>query len=243
MKNEIHLNGLQSGANTLIIREGQALPELPKNKLVIKGDISSVTAFIAGRYGEKKGKELQEIDRDLAVIIVDEDKMFVKLMVDPNNPVGTEVTGQLEHTPELQQFLINTGNQFTREQIVKMLRFNKRFFPNVEQHEKMLESFMTFQVKTETELKAANDTRGNKSSSLDKKVNSYGLPTDFILSLPIFKGKEIERFRVEVGIETTDGSVRFWFESTELVELIERRKKEIFSEITSPLSDFVIVRI
>jgi hypothetical protein len=77
--------------------------------------------------------------------------------------------------------------------------------------------------------------------AFSKLIDSQHIPTEFILNIPIFKGFDPERFRVEVCLEATDASVRFYFESVELLELIETRKKEIFAAELESCKDMVII--
>jgi hypothetical protein len=62
-----------------------------------------------------------------------------------------------------------------------------------------------------------------------------------VLQIPIFSGEANETFRVEIGLEATDGSIRFWLESTELAELIDERKESIIEEEIENCQDFVII--
>jgi len=105
----------------------------------------------------------------------------------------------------------------------------------------VLKAYMSLQVSAQTEVKAASDTRGNKNNLFNKSVDSQNIPTEFVLNLQVFKGMSLERFRVEICLDVTDGSTRFWFESPELVELIDRRKKEIFGALTERFSQYAVI--
>lgn len=239
METKVQVLGFQG--NEIIVREGAALEQEPPVKIELSGNILSVGNFLKERYPEKKGKSLQEVDKEKAIVVVDEEGMKIKLSLDPENTYGTTVTGSLEFTPELKQFFINETKQFTREELVKIFRFNKRHFDSADQFDKLLAAYQKMQIKTASELSQENDTRGNKALNFVKNVDSAGIPLEFILNIPIFKGFGKERFRVEICLDATDASVRFWFESVELAELIDVRKEEIFEKQLESCRDFVII--
>lgn len=237
MKNEITVNGLQPGGNTLTILEGKALEEKYPLQITISGDINTVSSFIKNR---PDGFELQKVDKSKAVVYVDKEAMFIELQLDPQNYFGTTVRGTLEISSELKVFSVNQSRTFNREELVKLIRFNKLSFDNPDQHDKVLKAYMAFEAQTAGEIKAASDTRGNKSASLNKSVNT-NIPTEFILLIPVFKGKPAMRFRVEICLDVTDGGARFWFESVELHELINTERDIIFNEELKSCEGFVIV--
>jgi len=240
MKQSIELICNNLEGNTLTVLEGKALELQQPVKIAINGNIKAIGDFIAKRYAGREGKKLQEIDKDLAIVIIDAVEMNMRLLLDANDIFGTEINAWLELTPELKNFQINENKQFTREDLVKIIRFNRRFF-EAGTHGDILASYLKLQLTGTTELTAASDNRGNKEASFKKLINSQNVPTEFVLELPVFKGFGPERFRVEVCMEATDASVRFWFESVELAELIEVRKQEIFNKELEHCQDFVII--
>lgn len=236
MKNEITVQS--TGPETkLVILEGKALEEKYPRKIDIVGNIESVSAFLKKR---DNGFDLQKVDQSKVIVIVDKEQMYIQLQLDPQNEFGSVVKGVLELSPELEKFHINEAKTYKREELVQLIRFNRLAFDNKEQHEKVLNAYMAFEAKTSGEIGASNDTRGNRDASF-KKVVSTNIPTEFTLLIPIFKGKEPLRFRVEICLDVTDGGARFWFESTELHELIETHREIIFNEELKNCSDFVII--
>ena len=225
----------------ITILQGEALPLLQPRQLKINGNILSVGSFLSNRWGALYGLELQRVDRELAIVTVNEAAMTILLQLNPNDPLGTEVLGKLELTDDLKQFCINQNKQFTREELIKLLRFNKRFFQNHDKHAELLKAYQTMQIKTASELKQESDTRGNKWLNFNKTVDSASIPTEFILYIPVFKGFPQKTFRVEICLDATDSSVRFWFESEELNELISIERDLIFNEQLKLCSDFVII--
>jgi hypothetical protein len=238
MTNQIQFSGNVPGQITIL--EGKALELKHPVKLQIDGDINAVTNFLSKRTGEFLGSGLQAVESQTTLIIIDEEAMTILLQLEPTNTFGTEIKASLKFTEDFLQWNINKPHQFTREQLVKLLRFGKRFF-DPERHEEILKAYMALQVSANTEVKSASDTRGNKNNLFNKVVDSQHIPTEFVLNVQVFKGMATERFRVEICLEVTEGSVRFWFESPELVELIDRRKKEIFADITPHFGNYPVI--
>lgn len=223
--------------NEIIIREGVALEQKEPQKIELSGDINTISSFLKNR-GD--GYDLQKVDKSKAIVIVDKENMKILLKLNPQNFYGTTVTGSLELSQELKVWSINQSKTFKREELVQLIKFNRLSFDNPEQHDKVLKAYMAFEAKTDSELKASNDTRGNKAASISKNV-STNIPTEFILLIPVFKGKDVMRFRVEICLDVTDGGARFWFESTELHELINTNRDIIFNEELKAAEGFVII--
>lgn len=247
-KIDVNLLNAPEGAS-LTILEGKVLE--PKHPVPIKiaGHITAPTEFLKKRFRDRldmasspnNGNILQKVDVAAAVLIVDEDKMSITLRLDPEHPFGTEITGTLEFTSYLEGFHINTPKQFSRPELTKLLRFWKQLFRDEDKYEELLRAYQVFDFKALIEAGQADDTRGNKNHTISKKLTT-NLPESFVLRLPIFKGQKPEEFRVEICIDTTEGSAKFTFESPELSALIDQRKIEIFEEQLKEFQDFVIIR-
>lgn len=221
----------------LIIREGAALPVHDPKKIVLSGDINSVSAFLKSR---ETGHSLQKVDKNRAIVIVDRAAMTILLMLDPEDTFGTEIKGSLEFSDELKVFHINQNKTFTRDELVKIIRFNKLAFDNSDKHAELLKAYQAFEASAKTDLQQGSDTRGNKANSFAKAVTT-NIPTEFILLIPVFKGKSPYRFRVEICLDVTDGGARFWFESVELNELIQTSRDIIINEELRNCEGFVII--
>ncbi len=220
---------------TLTILEGKALELKPPAKIKIEGDIETVREFLTVRTAVSPGEGLQTLDPKKAIITTDKDNLTIQLELDPNDFYGTEIIAKLLFNPDFLQFHINEAKTFRREELIKLLRFSRRFFPDRDRFDALLNAYQSLNISAAAEIKAKTDTRGNKDLSFVKTVNSANIPTEFVLEMPIFKGQPIERFMVEICLESTEQSVVFWFESVDLAELIEVRKQEAFN---TQLEDF-----
>lgn len=240
---KIDLTLPQINGNEIIIREGSAVPVSLPEVITLSGDINTVATFVKKRYTSASSRTslgLQFIDSDRAVVVVDKEKFEIELQLDPENEFGATVTGKLSLAPELLVFNINTGVMFNREQLIKLIRFNKIWFPDKDQHEKLLQSYMAFSAEVNAKIGKESDTRGNVSNGYKKTVTT-SVPDSFVLDIPVFKGQGKRKFRVEIGIEATDASTRFWLESVELSDLITIESEEILKKQLECCSDFVTI--
>lgn len=238
---EISLNIEHSG-NELIIRQGEAAPIIQPETVEISGDINTISEYVSKRT-KQTSAGLQKINKDTVIVTVDKKTLSIKIDFDPHDVFAPVVIGKLEFSEELKKFSINgNGKTFSREELIKLLKFSRLSFASPEKHSEVLRSYQAFSAKANTDIKQDSDSRGNKVANYAKSVET-NIPTEFILSVPIFKGQKKELFRVEICIDVTDGGARFWFESVELEEIIQTRVDEIFSIQLKECKDFVIVNV
>jgi len=238
----------------LIIREGKALELKEPLVINITGDIDTVKNFVAKRYlttdpltPEERAAvkadqyNLQQFYKETAVVTFDKKNLSISLDVNPQDFYGPKISGKMEVSDELKPFHINEPQTFSREALVKLLRFNKRFFTDAAVHDNVLKAFQSLSLTGNTQLKAESDTRGNKEAQFKKVIDSQNVPTTFYLTIPIYKGQEPVKFLVEICLDSSESSVIFWFESVELAELQAAKVEEIFNEQRTLFSNFVIV--
>jgi hypothetical protein len=222
----------------LTLLQGKALEQKQPEKIILSGDIKTVTNFLKIR--KETGAGLQAVDQSKAVVIVDKKNTSIKLLLDPENFFGAEITGELEVSEELKPFFINKNKTFTKEELVKLIKFNKLFFDNADKHAEMLLAFQKVSSTVNISANDSSDIRGNKERGFIKEVTTNA-PTEFILNIPIFKDFPAKRFRVDIGVDVTEGSARFWFESVELHEITQAEIETIFNEELKAAEGFVIV--
>ena len=215
---------VEEGVKTLLI--GNALTPDKPQKLLVKGDINSVVEFVSKR---NNSNDLQKINPETSIIICDSDDMKIHLFTNPNDVFGTEVIGKSEFSEEYKSFGINETKFFSREALVKLLRFSRRFFPNTDEHQKILTAYQSFTAQVSKNIEASSDNRGNRNLVQNKTFQTQ-LPDNFLLKIPIFKNGSLYSFIVEICMEESDTGVRFWFESVELAELLQSIKESIFTE-------------
>lgn len=235
---------VENAGNEFIIREGNALPPVAPKKILISGDIKTVSSFISKRKPANSQLEadpgLQTINPDRALVTVDKENLSIRLELDPEYEYGTVVTAQLAFTPELEQFCINKNKLFNREELIKLIRFNKIWFADAEAHDKLLKAYQAFTATVNANIGKTSDTRGNVDNSYKKTVET-NVPDSFVLNIPIFKGQEKRKFRVEIAIDSTDANTRFWFESIDLNDIIQIESEAILKSELESCSDYVVI--
>jgi hypothetical protein len=239
---ELNLNMATLNGNEIIYRSGSAAPiELPE-VILISGDINTISSFVTKRYNTALPDEhgLQKIDPNKIVVKVDKENFEICLDLDPQNPRGATVTGKLSMAPELLKFSINTGKAFTREELVKLIRFNKIWFASRDQADSLEKAYMSFNAEIHANIGKESDNRGNVNNSYKKTV-STNIPESFALNVPVFKGQEKRQFHVDILIEATDASTRFYLESVALHDLITIESDQILNNQLECCKEFVIV--
>lgn len=237
-KIEVNLMGGQPGGSTVTILEGKANTPREPERLSLTGDIRSVSTFIKGR--KSIGHSQQTVLSDNTIVTTNKDAGTITIQTDPNSYYGTTVIGKLELSEALKAFRINEKGTMSQKDVIDILKFNKVHFRDRLQQDALLRCYQAFSYKTETDGGNKTDTRGNKAASFNKTVTT-DLPIDFVLKIPIFKGEDTKEFRVEICLDVTDGSARFWFESVELHELIEIEKEIIFKRELTLCEGLVII--
>lgn len=229
---------IEGEQKVLTVLTGNALsPEAPE-KIELEGDITTVSNFLKVRKSEGSG--LQTIDKSKAVVTVNKKERTISLELDPENKYGANVSGTLEESEELKQFSINKNKTFTKEELVKLFKFNKLFFADKDKHSGLVQAFQKISSTVNIKANDSSDERGNKERNYVKEVTTNA-PTEFILEIPVFKGFGNKKFRVEVCLDVTDGSARFWLESIELHEIMQSEVDQIFNDQLSEAEGFVIV--
>lgn len=233
---------LENTNGELIIREGKAQEPLPlkEPKIInISGDIHSVASFIKNRDA---GHSSQAIDKNRAVVLVDKYNKSITLQLDPENHYGATVIAKLEQSKELEQFGINTSKRYNRKELLDIIRFNRLFFEDKNQHAKVIAGLYKLRIKSETEIQQEKDNAGNKRSLLDvKTVDDGGLVKEFNTTLPLFKGFDPKNITVEICYEVLNGDVSFWLESIGLKETSDAAIDGIFNEELKAAEGFVII--
>lgn len=235
---ELSINTETLNGNVLTVLEGKALEQKEPLLVSIVGDIHTVANFLKIR--KENGIGLQTIDLKKAVVFVNKGDLSIKLSLDPENHYGAIVEGQLEESDEIQPFHINKTKTFTKEELVKLFKFSKIYFDDAAKHAEILLAFQKVSSVVNIKSNESSDDRGNKERAFVKDV-TINAPTEFILNIPVFKGFASMRFRVEVCLDVTEGSARFWFESVELHELQQRMVSEIFEQELKEAAGFVVV--
>lgn len=227
---------LPQGAETIKILTGFAESPINRTAVNIHGDIHSVASYIKINEGL--------IDKGKAYILFSESTRQINLFTDPGSPLGLLVNGTLETYPELDSFKINKSSSqtFSQTQLEKLIRMNRIWFRDKDEHMTLVGKLKSFTAKVQADIQSEQDQRSNKNNKYLKQVTT-DLASDFVLSIPIYKGADPSTFRVEICYELTDAQVSFWLESVELYELQKSGVQNAFLKYYDDFKkkDFVVI--
>ena len=235
MESEVKVN--VSTDNGIVLIGKANTPKEPQS-INIQGDFTAVGNYL--RIKNKTANSLQEIKPENSIVICDFENLTIQLQTNPNDVLATIITGKAEFSKEYKDFGINQAKFFNREQLIKLFRFNRRYFPNKEENANLLGAYQNFVASVNKNIADNSDQRGNQSRQFNKTVKT-DLPEHFVVEIPVFKGEQPVSFPVEICIEDNDSGVRFWFESVELDELIQAKKEEMFKRELSECQDLAII--
>ena len=225
MENEINVN-LPEGIAELTIRKGEAPKVLQPVKIEFSGDITAPGNYFEDRNNRKLFKA------DTAHVRVNKDTAVIVLIEDERSENRTLISGQLKHNDELMALGImplTKGIPYEKSQLVRLFKFNKRFFIDKDVHKKIMEGLATFNYTRTVYGESKDDQKGNFREVYEQKLKQ-NIQLKFSLKMPLFKGFEEKSFNVEIVPEITDGSTTFFLESVELNELYLEQKEKIINE-------------
>lgn len=117
MENKIEVN-VSEGTKELVIRKGEAIPHYDQKKINISGVISSPRLF-----WEKRNKEHEKLS--CHVLYTLGNNPSIELILEEHDHFSGKVTGELKVNPLVSSFGINTGKEYSIEQMKKFLRMNR----------------------------------------------------------------------------------------------------------------------
>ncbi len=201
----------QPSDKELVIRTGEAEKILYPTKVALSGVISAPAEFY------DKRKQLHNADR--CHVVYNKKTAEIKLVVDENYPAQNyEVIGKISKNPDLEVFKINSTFTFTVKELMQILKFNRVFFADKDDNNKIVLALQNFKAKVEKTLEDSSNNRGNDAKISITKLE-HELQESFMLEMPIFKGGENKKFRVEICVQASDGSVVVWLESRDLKDM------------------------
>lgn len=194
-----------------VIRTGKAAEVRERVNYRVTGNICSPRKF-----AEVRGTDPQN---DIVEYSLSEGKIaYAKNVHDYN--LRDEIVGQLAVNPELLKFKINTDSVYTVSDFLKFIKMRKVFFDDPDKNFVLCQQLSAFKAKFNTDVSAQKDERGNKHNSLTRTIET-GIMTDFVLKMPVYVGEGVKTFRVEIGIDSTDGSsIQIFLQSTDLAEIL-----------------------
>lgn len=147
----------------------------------------------------------------------------------PGHPHSTTICGRLVKSDPLKRFGINTDTKFSRKDLMKVFKFNRRFFTSLEECGNIVAKLSNLEVKANQEIKKADDERGNIAFKFEQLVSSE-LPESFNLNIPIYVGTRPVEIPVDLRFNVAGSAIEFWLESPELETILEDFSEELIDE-------------
>lgn len=218
---------MEQSVSLLSFRQQQIHVQLQSNECTINA---------ASKYIEV----MNTLDKKKALVTFSYENQFLKLETDPTDKFAATITGKLIKNPALDGFGINSQKTFTATDLVSFLKLNRIYFLDKSTCATLVAKLSNVKAEAQLKINQADDNRGNQKKSADMKVET-NVPLDFTLSVPIFKGAENVKFKVEICLEVRDAEISLWLESPELQELIIGGRKTAIDIEIAKFAGFICI--
>ena len=176
------------------------------------------------------------------MLIVNGGSRTIELRADDTNHYGATVVGKLAVNPDLKKFGINSDSMYGSNDLISLLKINRVFFEDRDACTALVKKLMNLKVESSNLMVKNSDNKGNAEAHLKRTVESTH-DYDFKLSMPVFVGQEKQTFFVEVCMDVSDGGIRFWLESAELMELLHDQAEHIISQQVEEITGLVALPV
>jgi hypothetical protein len=220
----------------IILREGQApkavelLPTKQPESISITGVID--TPF---RWLEKR---VDTIDQKLANVVVDREKMTIKLTINETDGYTKNMfTGSVQLAETFAKFGINNEQKaWTPNKLGQFLRINRGVFDDKEKCMVMVSQLKNFTAKAKSEIQKQKDPSGSVAEVYKSQVES-NLPKSFTICTPIFKGTAKQNIEIEFDHYLSDGDVYLMLVSPGANELVEIYRDSCIDEVLDKIRE------
>ncbi len=210
----------------LVIRKGEALPVKHPIHVVLAGNIDAPMVFAKARPGLVKS-----LANEGHVLVNMKSKAITLVMGESNPYLSYRISGKLKLSDQITSINLN-GSKMFRSDLIHLIKRHRYYFIDKEQYNIILQSIEKFSAKIEKEIEQSSDKSGNMRSLLAYSTNwGQGLTNQFLVKMPIFDGHPDLTMRVEIGLDPTDASVKFYLESEDFHELVTAETEKIMGEI------------
>ena len=214
----------ESGSSEIIMRTGDALKVYDPIPLRIQGQITAPREFydtrkIQGGYFNAHNTH----------ITVNRDKGEIVLKHNESDNFFNQITGTLSPSTEYETLGINKDAPKSPQELATLLKRNRFLFADKQEGMKIISDLMAFKGSVKSDVEAVRDDRGNRKNSVQVAVES-NVPLSFMLTLPLFKGGEKQRLKVDILLEAKGHIVDCYLESIEAIEAMQERRSEVIDE-------------
>lgn len=232
-KQAIHISPT---GDELIIREGKAREIDELQSVMLSGNILTPAEF----YNKNKDK----LKDEMCILSCDTSNKALTLMINPQNTLNRiEVTGSLCINPVLTNvFKINQEHSgFDKNTFSKRVKLNRAHFKSQKESMDLVAKLESLEMQLDKHVKDADNKRGTYQREARQTAKTE-LPPIFTLQTPVFAGGDKQDIDVDIHFDVEGNELKFYFESAELAEYIEREgSKEMADQITLFNDEIVII--
>jgi len=181
--------------HVLVIRHDK-----PKQELLLRERVNftgSGNIDTVSRYLEKR---VSKIDQLNTTVLIDRDKMSIKIHSDETDHWGDKLSGKLEAHPDFKAFEINSGELWKPVVLGDFLRMNRAKFISKAENLSLVNLLKSFEAKVDTTIADMQAQNGNKKVSREQVVTS-NIPDAFKISVSLFKGFKPVEIEIEIHID------------------------------------------
>lgn len=218
-KDNIEIKVISDNGN---IRIGELPAVITRKDYTFKGSIKAPFAYFNRKNIIAAGDQTL-FDAFMMVVEVNRATMSLTFREDNHTHEGSAtIFGSASLTSELTALGINTTKKYSGVQLSDALRMNRLLFALPDDCIRIVSAMRDFKAKIEQDIQAADDKKGNKTSSFDQRIQQ---PHDlrFTLNWPVISGEPKTKFQVEINYDVRDKAIEFWLESVEMHEAIQEQ--------------------
>jgi hypothetical protein len=232
---KLHHNFSDGNPHVLTILHGEAATIHDPEQVVLSGVITAPSEYLTKRRELCPPAETH--------VVFNRDGRKITLTVNEKDHFRTVVTGSLKKNKFLQSLHINSTTSYTISDLLKTLRFAKRFFANPTKHTELIVKLRNFTAKITQTTNNADDRAGNKLQTFESKVTDFASTTElgFILKLPLFDGTDEMNIAINIEIDVINGAVALFLVCDDLDELEDSLLDSLFQAEKKHFEDFVII--
>jgi hypothetical protein len=232
---KLHHNFTDGNPSILTILHGDAAKIYDPEQVILSGVITAPSEYFSKRPDLCIPSETH--------VIFNKESRKITLTVNEKEHFKTIVTGSLKKNKFLQSLHVNSTTSYSIADLLKALRFAKRFFAQPDKHKDLIIKLRNFTAKITQTTTNSDDRSGNKHQSFESRVTDFASANDlgFVLKLPLFDGTDDINIAINIEIDVINGSVALFLVCDDLDEMEDNLVTTIFEKEKLVFEKFVII--
>ena len=210
--------------NTIVEKE---LPATEPMELSIKGAISAPYSFLEKRWNAADG----QIDHSRTHIRLNRDNMSMELVINERDERACAViSGKIELSRQCKAFALNTGKQWTPEDLGNFFKINRTYFESTDENMKLVTILKSLKAKINVALERTVKDNGSVTDTFQQVVDS-NIPEKISVNIPIFKNTQPEKVEIEFISRVNAGrEISIELISPDVEAIIETVRDKVINE-------------